>query len=140
MNWQLSQRRMQVLAGAPPERLASIIARIVIVAQGAAGDFAGRDNALALLGEDGWRFLLPFIGMTARIAGTGIEWRFDGTDWIEGSLEVREIAVSGVKVVGAQQPDIVAPIGGTTSDSEARTAISAILDALRAHGLIAGAQ
>ncbi|WP_407696142.1 DUF2793 domain-containing protein [Sphingomicrobium marinum] len=119
---------------------AAVIGDIVIVGVGATGDFAGRDNALAILGENGWRFVAAFTGMAAQIAQTGIEWRFDGTNWIEGSQNVQEILVSGVKVVGAQQPDIVAPTGGTTPDSEARTAISAILGTLRAHGLIAGAQ
>lgn len=118
----------------------AVIGDVVIVAEGATGDFSGNDNAVALLGEAGWRFLAPFDGMTARTAGTGIEWRFNGTSWLEGKLNVQEIAVSGTKVVGAQQPAIAAPTGGTTTDSEARTAISAILDALRTHGLIAGAQ
>ena len=45
--------------------------------------------------------------------------------------------VNGTQVVGARQAAIAAPSGGTTIDSQARTAINSILTALRAHGLIA---
>lgn len=48
-----------------------------------------------------------------------------------------EYRVDGVKVVGAQEGAITDPTGGSTIDSQARTAIGSILSALRAHGLIA---
>lgn len=48
-----------------------------------------------------------------------------------------EYRVDGTKVVGSQQGAITAPTGGATIDSQARTAISAILSAMRTHGLIA---
>jgi len=41
-----------------------------------------------------------------------------------------------VQVVGPQGSPVADPSGGSTVDSEARTAIGAILSALRAHGLI----
>lgn len=119
---------------------AANIGDIVIVAPGATGDFAGQEGALALLGDNGWTFVAPFTGLTARMASDGRSWRYDGTDWLEGVEEVSSIHVSGTKVVGAQQPDIADPSGGGSADTKARTAISAILDALRSHGLIAGAQ
>jgi len=40
-------------------------------------------------------------------------------------------------VVGVQQAAIAEPSSGDTVDGEARTAIDAILAALRSHGLIA---
>jgi hypothetical protein len=46
--------------------------------------------------------------------------------------------VSDVRVLGEQQPAIAAPTGGSAMDSEARTAIVAILNALQIHGLIDG--
>lgn len=47
-----------------------------------------------------------------------------------------EYRVGGTKVVGAQAGAITGPTGGTTVDTQARTAISAILSALQGHGLI----
>jgi hypothetical protein len=40
-------------------------------------------------------------------------------------------------VVGPRQAAVAAPSGGTVIDAESRTALVAILAALRAHGLIA---
>ncbi|MBF5091274.1 hypothetical protein F1640_14895 [Novosphingobium sp. NBM11] len=48
-----------------------------------------------------------------------------------------EYRVGGTKVVGTQQGAITAPTGGSTIDSQARTTINAILNALKGHGLIA---
>ena len=48
-----------------------------------------------------------------------------------------EYRVDGTKVVGARGAAITDPTGGSTIDSQARTAIGSILSALRAHGLIA---
>lgn len=45
--------------------------------------------------------------------------------------------VAGTKVVGSQGAAVADPSGGITVDSEARTAISALLAELRTHGLIA---
>lgn len=47
------------------------------------------------------------------------------------------LRVQGTQVVGAQGATISDPTGGTVQDSEARTAISTIIDRLQAHGLIA---
>lgn len=48
-----------------------------------------------------------------------------------------EYRVAGVKVVGARQAAIASPSGGATVDSQSRAAISAIISAMQAHGLIA---
>lgn len=56
------------------------------------------------------------------------------SDYIGAGTEFR---VGGTKVVGAQGAAVADPTGGTVQDSEARTAIIAIIDRLQAHGLIA---
>jgi hypothetical protein len=58
----------------------------------------------------------------------------DATGDINTSTRYR---VAGTQVVGAQQAAISAPSGGTTIDSEARTAIDSILTLLSTHGLMA---
>jgi len=46
------------------------------------------------------------------------------------------VLVDGAQVVGPRCPAIVSPTGGTTVDSEARSTLDQLLDALRGHGLI----
>jgi hypothetical protein len=58
----------------------------------------------------------------------------------EGSLTLTSgnvLKVGSDQVVGARGATITDPAGGGTVDSEARTAINAIIDRLQAHGLIA---
>ena len=47
------------------------------------------------------------------------------------------VVVDGNQVVGGQQGAIANPVGGITIDLQSRVAVNQILDALRAHGLIA---
>jgi len=44
--------------------------------------------------------------------------------------------IGGEQVIGSRAAAIADPAAGATVDNEARTAIDAILDALREHGLI----
>jgi hypothetical protein len=53
----------------------------------------------------------------------------------DGAVRADGLYFANVRVVGAQQAAITEPSGGSVVDSEARTAITAILDALQAHGL-----
>jgi hypothetical protein len=55
---------------------------------------------------------------------------------VSNVVRAQELRVNGQAVVGQRQPAISGPSGGTTQDSECRTAVSSILGALRAHGLI----
>ncbi len=57
----------------------------------------------------------------------------DGVNMLLGGA----IRVNGTKVVGARGAAVAKPVSGTAIDSEARTAISALIDRLGAHGLIA---
>jgi len=45
------------------------------------------------------------------------------------------LMVGGTQVVGARQAAITSPTGGTTTDTQARTAINSIILTLRTHGL-----
>jgi uncharacterized protein affecting Mg2+/Co2+ transport len=57
--------------------------------------------------------------------------------WIIGDVPAQSVSVAGTQVVGTQQPAVASPSGGATVDAEARTALSSLLAAMRAHGLIA---
>lgn len=72
------------------------------------------------------------------LAGKSIKLSSSDKIAISGPADTdTEYRVDGVKVVGAQQGAITPPTGGTMVDSQARTAISSIIAALHAHGLIA---
>lgn len=88
-----------------------------IVGTEATGAWAGHAGAIAGWTDGGWRFLAPRPGMVAwsRVDGTAVRygdagWRLD------------------------RSPPITAPVGGTTVDTECRTAVAAILMAMRERG------
>jgi hypothetical protein len=101
------------------------------------GAWSGRARALAGWTASGWRFLAPRAGWTAWVAASGLTARYDGAAWSEGAVAAARIEIGGIQVVAAQQDAIENPVGGTVIDSEARDALSSILNGLRAHGLIA---
>jgi Protein of unknown function (DUF2793) len=107
-----------------------------LVAGAATGAWAGQSGKLALWTAGGWRFVTPVAGMLLwSKPDLAFGWH-DGSAWHWGDWPVTSVTVAGQKVVGAARPAIPAPTGGTVTDSQARTSISAILQALRDHGLI----
>lgn len=86
-----------------------------LVASGATGAFAGRSGMLASLQAGTWIFAPPVDGLRVLDRSTGQQVLFAG-GWR------REAAPS-------------APQGGATVDSEARSAIAALVAALRATGI-----
>lgn len=74
--------------------------------------------------------------MEVRVAENGGFARFSDA-WGTGELVGDALVIDGDQVIGAQQAAIANPSGGATIDAEARTAVTSILGALRAHGLIA---
>jgi len=108
-----------------------------IVGPAATGEWAGRTDQIAGMTEGGWRFAVPREGMRLWWSGGETTAEFRGGAWRRGEVRARRIMVDGVTVVGAQQPAIASPAGGATRDEEARTAVAAILTAMRTHGLIA---
>jgi len=107
-----------------------------IVAAGGSGAWAGRAGQLAVWTDGGWRFATPVAGMLAWVTDSGVHARWTGETWALGHWPVAALVVGGRPVVGAQQPAIATPAGGETVDIQARSAISALLGALRNHGLI----
>lgn len=124
-----------ILLDTPPDSPAAGQCWVVGTAPG--GDWAGQAMAIAAWTDDGWRFVAPRAGMQVWSLADTLPAMFDGAAWVIGEIRARRLVVEGVPVVGTQQSAIADPTGGTVPDSAARTAISAILAALRAHGLIA---
>lgn len=108
-----------------------------IVGPAPVGAWAGRAAALAGWTSGGWRFVAARDGLSAWSRADAQPVRFDGAGWRIGELRGAALVIGGVQVVGARGSAITEPVGGTTIDAEGRAAISAILNALRTHGLIA---
>ena len=107
-----------------------------IVGASPTGAWSGQANKLAAFTSGGWRFVAPFDGLAAVVRSSGSTAVHRNAAWEIGKLRGSEVAIDGVKVVGARRAAIAAPAGGSTADLEARAAIGAILAAMRGHGLI----
>jgi len=93
-----------------------------IVGTSPSGAWAGKAGHVAGHTAGGWRLVAPAAGMTLLVKSTGTFATYRAGAW--------EI---GPQAAAA----ILNPSGGSTVDTEARTAIAAMLAALRSHGLIA---
>lgn len=101
------------------------------------GLWTGYANHFAGWTTGGWRLVAPVDGMLAWSIADVAEARFRDGAWEVGSVRGTRLEIGGIQLVGSQQPAIADPAGGAAPDAEARTAIAAILAALRGHGLIA---
>lgn len=99
------------------------------------GEWLGHAHEIAGWTEGGWRFVAPREGMQLWLNQSAGHALFADGQWRRGALH-GELLVEGQKVVGARTAAIAEPEGGTVVDAAARAAISAVLVALRAHGLI----
>lgn len=107
-----------------------------LVATGGSGAWAGQDGALACFTEAGWKLVAPIEGMRVLDRSTGqMMLRREGA-WESGVVRAQQLRISGQVVVGPRQAAIPDPAGGSVVDAECRTALAAVLAALRAHGLI----
>lgn len=106
-----------------------------IVGADATGAWTGASGKLACSTQGGWRFVDPFEGMSAWLPGTG-PVRFEAGEWRVGILCGRTVTIDGVAVVGPRGAAIAPVEGGSVTDTQARSAIAAIVDRLVAHGLI----
>ena len=119
---------------APPA--SPVIGQAYVVATGATGVWAGHDGEIAGFGEGGWRFVAAIDGMSVIDRSSGETLLRRSGSWEPGVVRAREVRVNAQKVIGARQGAIAAPTGGATIDAEGRSAIAAILLAMRSHGLI----
>jgi hypothetical protein len=106
-----------------------------IVAGGATGFWAGKDDALAVWSEGGWRFVAPADGMTVWDRTARVPRQWNGTAWSGGRVACAGLAIGGKTVVGERLAAIANPSGGTIIDAEARAALEAVIAALKTHGL-----
>jgi hypothetical protein len=107
-----------------------------IVGASPSGAWAGKPGHVAGYTAAGWRLIAPTDGMVLIVRSTGTFATYRGGAWDIGEVRTGSVKVAGQQVIGAQQAAIANPSGGSTVDAEARTALAAILAALRGHGLI----
>ena len=93
-----------------------------IVGPAPVGEWVGHAKALAGWTDGGWRFVAASEGMVVWTIADAAPARYIDGEW----------AILG------PAPAIAAPSGGTTIDVEARTVLTSVLAALRAHRLVAG--
>lgn len=91
--------------------------RAWVVGPSPSGAWADRESHIAISTAGGWRFAPPLEGMRIHDRTGGVMRRFDGSEWL-----------------GADA--IADPAEGAVVDAEARTALTALLAALREFGLV----
>lgn len=124
----------QRLAAPPP---AAVAPGTWIVATPATGAWAGRGGALAVLDSTGWSFIEPRDGCLAYIRDEGVFAVRAAGSWRSDAWPVRALAIAGRTVLAANPVAVAPAIGGTVVDTQARAALDALTDALRAMGLVA---
>jgi uncharacterized protein DUF2793 len=115
---------------------APLVGACYIVGSAASGAWAGMTDRIAGWTSGGWRFVAPAEGMHFHVRSTGLEARYRAGAWELGAIRASSLVIGGEQVVGARLAAIESPSGGPTIDAQARTAVAAILTALRTHGLI----
>jgi hypothetical protein len=104
---------------APPA--APSVGQAWIAGSSPSGAWAGKAGHVAGYTAGGWRLIAPADGMRLLVKSSGRFATFAGGAW---TVESPAAAIAN-------------PSGGTTVDAEARTAIAAMLAALRSSGVIA---
>lgn len=128
------QAAVIAVVATPP--VAPVPGQCWIVAPSATGTFAGHDNDLAGWTVAGWRFLRAIDGMRAWVIDANAEARFTGGTWQVGEIAGTSLSLGGHSLLAAPVAAIADPAGGSTVDTQARTAIGTVLAALRHHGLV----
>lgn len=119
---------------APPAN--PVLGQCWIVGAAPSGAWTGQAQALAIWTSGGWRFVPAVDGLQAWVLSDRVWAVRDGGIWRVGEARAKQLILDGQRVVGARQPGVSPPAGGTVIDVEARAAINAILARMSAHGLI----
>lgn len=107
-----------------------------IVGAGPTGDWIGQAGALACWTESGWRFVPAVEGLRVWVKDQQLWALRDAGGWAVGEERAARFLAEGLQVVGAREPGVASPAGGSIVDAEARAAIDAIIARLASHGLI----
>ena len=107
-----------------------------LVDEPASGAWSGQVGALACFTAGGWRFVAPIEGMRVLDRASGVTIVRRGGVWESGIARMSEVQVDGDTVLRQRQAPVPNPNGGGAIDAECRAAVIAILDRMRAHGLI----
>jgi hypothetical protein len=124
-----------ILVDTPPA--SPSIGACYIVGPSPSGAWEGHALALAGYTAGGWRFVAAIEGLSAFDKASGETAAFKAGAWTKGDLRAAKLSINGDQVVGPRLAAVDDPSGGTTVDTEARSALSALLARLRQHGLIA---
>ena len=108
-----------------------------ITGEAPTGDWTGESQKLAIWTSGGWRFVESVEDMQIWLRDSGVFSFWTGTEWRDGEHVCDALVIAGQTVVREQQAAVPDVSGGSVIDGEARSAIISILEALRAHGLIA---
>lgn len=115
-----------------------VAGRCWIVGPAPTAAWAGRAGLLAGWTPGGWRFVRPMEGFAVWCSSSGKPVVYRSGLWQESDVVGTQLTIAGQRVVGPRQPAIVDPGGGGVVDQPTRSAVIAILAAMRQHGLIAG--
>jgi hypothetical protein len=105
-----------------------------IVAVGATAAWEGKTDMIASWDGFGWRFLPPTKGWIVWVADEAGFVAYDGI-WTTG-LPANGLRVAGREVLAAAPVSIAAPSGGSVVDDACRTAVLALITALRNQGIV----
>ena len=100
-----------------------------IIPAGAAGVWAGQDNAIATLDEAGWTFTQPSDGCIAFIRDEAAYVHFAKGQW-QNAWPVPALTIGGSTAM------VSGATGGTVVDAEARATLAQLLMALSKTGLV----
>lgn len=101
------------------------------------GAWVGQAHALAGWTAGGWRFAAPVDGLVGWCVSSAKPIAYHNGLWQEGDVSCARVVIAGQPVVGPRAAAIADPQESGVTDEAARTAVAAILSAMRQHGLIA---